>query len=41
MVKSEIKPGTDYAVREKRKRGTPFQHVRVIAHVRGNKWKAK
>jgi hypothetical protein len=41
MLKSEIKPGKDYAVREKRKRGTPFQRVRVVEHVRGNKWKAK
>jgi hypothetical protein len=41
MLKSEIKPGTDYAVRERRTRGTPFQRVRIIEHVRGNKWKAK
>jgi hypothetical protein len=41
MLKSEIKPGTDYAVREKRFRGFPFQRVRIVEHVRGNKWKAK
>jgi hypothetical protein len=41
MLKSEIKPGTDYAVREKRVRGFPFQRVRIVEHVRGNKWKAK
>lgn len=41
MLKFEIKPGMDYAVREKRTRGTPFRRVRIIEHVRGNKWKAK
>ena len=41
MLKSEIKPGSEYAVREKRTHGTPFQRVRIIEHVRANKWKAK
>lgn len=41
MLKSEIKPRTEYAMRERRVRGTPFQRVRIIEHVRGNKWKAK
>jgi len=41
MLKCEIRPGTDYAVREKRARGVPFQRVRIIEHARGNKWKAK
>ncbi len=41
MLKCEIKLGTEYALREKRTLGTPFQRVRIIEHVRGNKWKAK
>jgi hypothetical protein len=39
MVKSQIQPGIEYALREKRGIDIPFQHVRVISHVRGNKWK--
>ena len=39
MLKSEIKPRTEYAMREKRTPGTPSQRVRIIEHVRGNKWK--
>jgi hypothetical protein len=41
MLKSEIKPGTEYALREKRTPGGSFQHVRIIEHIRGNKWKAE
>ncbi len=41
MLKSEIQPGKDYALREKRTPGTPFQRVRIIEHVRGTKWKAE
>jgi hypothetical protein len=41
MLKSEIKPGTEYALREKRVPGAPFQRIRIIEHIRGNKWKAK
>jgi hypothetical protein len=41
MVKSEIKPRTDYALREKRMPGVPFQRVRIVEHIRGNKWKAE
>jgi len=29
------------ALREKRAPGTPFQRVRIIEHVRGNKWKVE
>jgi hypothetical protein len=39
MQKSEIQPKTEYAIREKRRLGTPLQRVRVIEHVRRNKWK--
>jgi hypothetical protein len=41
MQKSDIKAGTEYALREKRTLGTPFQRVRVIEHVRRNKWKVE
>src|SRR5467141_5278589 len=41
MMKSEIKLQSEYAMREKRVPCTPFQRVRIIEHVRGNKWKAE
>lgn len=41
MLKSEIQPATDYALRERREIGAPFQRVRIIEHIRKNKWKAK
>ncbi len=41
MVKGEIKPGQEYAYRETRGPGSPMQRVRVLEHVRGNKWKAE
>jgi len=39
VLKSEIKPSVEYAFREKRTPGAPVQRVRVIEHIRGNKWK--
>jgi hypothetical protein len=41
MLKSQIKPGTEYAFREQRSPGTPFQRVRVVQHTRGTKWRAE
>jgi hypothetical protein len=41
MLKSQIKPGTEYAFREQRAPGTPFQRVRIIQHTRGTKWRAE
>ena len=41
VVKAEIKPNVEYALREKRTTGARLQRVRVIAHVRGNKWKVQ
>lgn len=41
MLKSEIKPHTEYALREKRAPGVPLQRVRILEHVRGNKWRAE
>ena len=34
MLKSEIQPGTDYALRERREIGAPLQRVRIIEHIR-------
>jgi len=41
MLKSEIKPGVEYALRERRGVGSPLQRVRILQHVRGNRWKAE
>lgn len=41
MVKSWIKPGVEYALREKRVPRGELQRVRIIEHIRGNKWKAE
>ena len=41
MEESEIRPNTEYAFREKRSSGTPLERVRVIEHVRRNKWKVQ
>ena len=41
MNKTEIKPGAEYAFREKRQTGLPFQRVEVFEHVRGYKWRAE
>jgi hypothetical protein len=41
MLKSQIKTRTEYALRERRTPGTPLQRVRIIEHIRGNKWKAE
>jgi hypothetical protein len=41
MLKSEIQIGKDYALREKRASGTPFQRVRILEHIRGTKWKVE
>jgi len=41
MLKAEIKRRTDYAFHEKRVTGSPLEHVRVLEHIRGNKWKVQ
>jgi hypothetical protein len=38
---SEIKPAAEYAFREKRQSRLPFQRLKVLEHIRGNKWKAE
>ena len=40
-MKSEIKSKTEYAYREKRKAGAPLEHIRIVEHIRGDKWKAE
>src|SRR5215467_7788708 len=41
MPRAEIQPGIDYALRERRLVGAPFQCVRVLEHIQKNRWKAK
>jgi hypothetical protein len=41
MLKSDIKAGAHYAFREKRKPGIPFERLKILEHIRGNKWKAE
>jgi hypothetical protein len=41
MWKADIKPGAEYALRERRSPGAPLQRVRILQHVRGKKWKAE
>jgi hypothetical protein len=38
---AEIVVGKEYAIRERRVAGFPFQRVKVLAHIRLNKWRAK
>jgi len=41
MQKADIKVGGEYALRESRMPGTPLQHVRIVEHIRRNKWRAE
>jgi hypothetical protein len=41
MQKSEIKVGEEYGLREARARDAVLQHVRVLQHARGKKWKVE
>lgn len=41
MLKNQIQKGIEYALREKRVPGAPIQRVRVLEHIRGNKWRAE
>jgi len=41
MQKSEIKVGEEYALRETLNPNEPLQHVKILQHVRGKKWKAE
>lgn len=39
MQKADIKVGEEYALREARTPGTPLQHIRILEHIRRNKWR--
>ncbi len=39
MLKAHIKPGAEYALREKK--SDPLQRVKIIVHIRGTKWRAE
>jgi hypothetical protein len=41
MLKSQIKPGTEYAFREHRNEQAPFHRIRILQHTRGTKWRAE
>src|SRR2546426_12516046 len=41
MQKADIKVGGEYALRESRTPGTPLHHVRIVEHIRRNKWRAE
>lgn len=41
MNRDAIKPGTEYAFREKRTFGAPLQRIRILQHIRHNKWRAE
>lgn len=41
VEKTAIIVGKEYAFRERRIIGLPFHRVRVLQHIRGDKWKAQ
>jgi hypothetical protein len=41
MLKSEIKIGQEYVLREGKSQDAPLQRVKILQHVRGKKWKAE
>lgn len=41
MEKSEVKVGEEYGLRKSRQSESALQHVRILKHVRGKKWKAE
>src|SRR6266446_7468474 len=41
VLKVDITPGLEYAFRERRATGVPFQRVRILEHIRGNKWRVE
>lgn len=41
MQKADIKVGEEYALREARTPDTPLQHIRILEHIRRNKWRAE
>jgi hypothetical protein len=41
MLSADLRPGTEYAFREKRITGAPLHRILLIEHIRRDKWKAK
>jgi hypothetical protein len=41
MLKAAIKSGVEYAFREKRGISKPVERVKILKHIRGNKWQAE
>ncbi len=41
MEKTKIVSRNEYAIRDMRLSNEPFQHVQILEHIRGNKWKAR
>ncbi len=41
MIEAAIKPGHDYAFRQKRGRGVSLRRVKTIEHIGRNKWRAE
>src|SRR5579875_912927 len=41
MLSADLRPGTEYAFREKRIAGTPLHRICLVEHIRRDKWKAK
>lgn len=41
MLKEELRPRGEYGFRDKRAHGSHLERVRVLAHIRGNKWKVE
>jgi len=41
MEKATIIVGEEYAVRENPSARSPFQHIKILQHIRHNKWKAQ
>jgi len=41
MLKQEIRASVEYGFRDKPVQGSHLEHVRVLEHIRGNKWKVE
>jgi hypothetical protein len=41
MQKSNIEAGKEYMLKEDKRPDAPIQHIKIIEHIRGKKWKAE
>lgn len=41
MQKSDIEAGKEYVFKEDKRSDAPIQHIKIIEHIRGKKWKAE